>query len=90
MDTEGTEHLILEHSHSVLEKFKPIIICETLFDTIESDLEIIFRKYGYEFYNHTENGLEKVDSIIRKEDNGVRNCFFVHPSKFSQIKEFVK
>jgi FkbM family methyltransferase len=90
MDTEGTEHLILEHSHSVIENFKPIIICETLFNTIESDLEIIFRRYGYEFYNHTETGLEKVDSIIRKEDNGVRNCFFVHPSKFNQIKEFVK
>ena len=90
MDTEGTEHLILKHAHSILENIKPIIICETLFNTIEPDLEIIFRKYGYEFYNHTEIGLEKVDTIIRREDNGVRNCFFVHPSKFHQIKEFVK
>jgi FkbM family methyltransferase len=90
MDTEGTEHLILEKSHTVLADIKPIIICETLFDTIESDLEKIFRKYGYKFYNHTGKGLEEVDSIIRQKDNGVRNCFFVHPSKFSMIEEFVK
>ena len=90
IDTEGTEHLILKQSHSVLKNFKPIIICETLFNTIESDLEAVFRKYGYDFYNHTEDGLVKVDGIIRKQDNGIRNCFFVHPSKFDQIKEFVK
>ena len=90
MDTEGTEHLILEQSQAVLRDMRPLIICETLFDTIESDLEIIFQKYGYEFYNHTEIGLEKVDSIVREKDNGVRNCFFVHPSKFNLIKEFVK
>ena len=89
MDTEGTENLILEHSDMVLSQMKPIIICETLFQTIETELEKIFKKYGYEFYNHTDLGLEKVESIVREEDNGVRNCFFVHPSKFHLIEEFV-
>ncbi|MGB1206375.1 MAG: FkbM family methyltransferase [Chitinophagales bacterium] len=90
MDTEGTEYLILEHSHIVLGDMKPIIVCETLFNMIETKLETIFRKYGYEFYNHTAAGLEKVDSISRKKDDGVRDCFFVHPSKFHLIEEFVK
>lgn len=90
MDTEGTEHLILEHADHVLGTMQPIVICETLFDTIEPELEAIFLKYGYEFYNHTEKGLEKFDTIVRKTDNGVRNCFFVHPSKFKLIEEFVK
>lgn len=89
MDTEGTEHSILEHATMVLEEMKPIIICETLFDTIEAELEVILKRYGYEFYNHTEAGLEKVGSIQRSVDNGVRNCFFVHPSKFHLIEEFV-
>ena len=91
MDTEGTEHLILEHADIVLDKMKPIIICETLFDTIESKLEAILKKYGYDFYNHTDaDGLKKVDTITRDIDDGVRNCFFVHPSKVHLIEEFVK
>ncbi|MGY5353422.1 FkbM family methyltransferase [Wenyingzhuangia sp. IMCC45467] len=90
MDTEGTEHFILKHSDYVLEKIKPIFICETLFNTIESELESIFNKYGYDFYNHSETGLKKVSTIIRNEDNGIRNCFFVHPSRLHLIEEFIK
>jgi FkbM family methyltransferase len=89
MDTEGTENLILEKSDVILRQMKPIIICETLFNSIESELEKILRSYEYEFYNHTENGLKKVESIVRNEDDGVRNCFFVHPSKYHLIEEFV-
>ena len=90
MDTEGTEHFILENSDNVLKLMKPIIICETLFNTIELELEKLMRSYGYEFYNHTEMGLKKVNTIVREEDNGVSNCFFVHPNKFDLIAEFVK
>ena len=89
MDTEGTEHLILEQSQHVLSIMKPIIICETLFNTIEPQLESILSSYGYEFYNHVGNGLKKVEHITRTEDNGVRNCFFVHPSKSHLIEEFI-
>lgn len=52
LDTEGCEDQILKGAKSTIEKFKPIIICETLFNTIETQLEDIMLKYGYEFYNH--------------------------------------
>jgi hypothetical protein len=45
--------------------------------------------YGYEFYNHTPQGLKKVRTITRKADDGVSNCFFVHPENFHLIEEFV-
>ena len=90
MDTEGTENLILENATYVLDTMKPIIICETLFHMIENELEEILIAHGYEFYNHTETGLEKVPSIRREMDNGIRNCFFVHPDKKQLIKEFIK
>jgi FkbM family methyltransferase len=89
IDTEGTENLIMEHARDHLLSDKPIVICETLFGQIEKELEDIFRHYGYEFYNHVGNGLVKVESIQRKVDNGVRNCFFVHPSKNDWIAKFV-
>lgn len=90
LDTEGTENIILSKSANILKEMKPIIICETLFNKIELELELIMRSYGYQFYNHIGNGLEKVDSIVRQKDNGIKNCFFVHPEKYHLIKEFEK
>lgn len=89
IDTEGTEHLILQASKKLISETKPIIICETLYNTTEDKLEVFFKSLGYEFYNHLPKGLEKTISIKRKKDNGVRNCFFVHPSKFHLIQEFI-
>ena len=89
LDTEGTEHLILEHATQVLKQMQPIVICETLFNRIEAPLERLFEAYEYEFYNHTERGLVRVDTLLRKEDNGVRNCFFVPPGKRHLIEEFI-
>lgn len=89
MDTEGTEYKILEHADLILSQMRPIVICETLYNTIEPELEAIFKKFGYIFYNHTTSGLEKVDTIVREADNGVRNCFFVPPERFSLVEEFV-
>ena len=90
LDTEGCEDLILRNASITIEKFKPIIICEILFDRIESELEKIMFEHKYEFYNHVGNGLKKVNSIKRKSDNGIRNCFFVHPTKKYLIEEFIK
>lgn len=90
LDTEGCEDLILKNSSSTIEKFKPIIICETLFDRIENQLARIMSEHKYEFYNHVDNGLKKVDTLKRKSDNGIRNCFFVYPKKRHLIEEFIK
>ncbi len=89
IDTEGTENLILNGGHQTILLFKPIIICETLFNRIEKELEIIMRSHGYEFYNHLDQKLYRVNTLIREKDNGVRDCFFVHPEKFHLIQEFV-
>lgn len=89
MDTEGTEHYILKSADVLLKNHKPIIICETLFKANEKELEEILKPFGYEFYNNVGAGLQKVNSITRDSDNGVRNCFFVHPSKTNLIAEFI-
>ena len=68
---------------------KPIIICETLFQTIEQELEEIMTAHKYRFFNHTSEGLVEVNSIQREEDNEIRNCFFVPPSKIKFIEEFL-
>lgn len=89
IDTEGTEIDILKSGIESIKRFQPIIICETLFNTIENDLDIYFSQLNYDFYNHVENGLKKVSTIKRTEDNAIRNCFFVPKSKQNLINEFV-
>jgi len=89
MDTEGTEVNILKSGVESIIKHQPIIICETLFNNIESELEDFFKSLNYSFYNHTPQGLKKVATITRDVDNGIRNCFFVPDSKLNLISKFV-
>ncbi len=89
LDTEGAEAMILRGSSRAIEAFRPIIVSETLFHKIEGDLEDIMTPFGYIFFNHTVNGLEKVASIRRSKDDGVRNCFFVPSEKIHLIEEWV-
>lgn len=90
IDTEGCEDLILMESSNTINQFKPIIICEVLFNRIESQLENIMLGHNYELYNHNGKGLTKVSTIKRDLDNGIRNCFFVHPTKKHLIEEFIQ
>jgi FkbM family methyltransferase len=89
LDTEGAENLILRGAGKTLRSHEPVIICETLFNKIEKELESIMRNYDYEFYNHTHDGLKNVKSIVRAKDNGVRNCFFIPRSKVQLVEEWV-
>ncbi|MGZ0017599.1 FkbM family methyltransferase [Yeosuana sp. AK3] len=89
IDTEGTEIDILNSGKDIIKKFQPIIICETLFNTIEENLDTFLKELNYEFYNHTPKGLKKVETLKRSYDNGIRNCFFVPNSKKSLISGFI-
>ncbi|MCD4650610.1 MAG: FkbM family methyltransferase [Candidatus Cloacimonetes bacterium] len=89
MDTEGSEHIVLTNAGELLTKQKPIVICETLFNYNEMELEKIMNKLGYQFYNHISGKLHRVLTLQRSTDNGVRDCFFVHPEKFHLIEEYV-
>lgn len=89
IDTEGTEHLILGNGRKLLETCKPLVICETLYQTIESELEAVMKGLGYRFFNHVPGGLEEVPTLVRDTDNGVRNCFFVHPDRLPLIREHI-
>ena len=89
IDTEGTEAEILKSSITELKLHQPIIICETLFNTTENELDDFFSLLDYVFYNHTNKGLVKVNSIKREKDNGIRNCFFVPKTKIHLISNYI-
>lgn len=89
IDTEGTEHLILGGAAKLLRRHEPILICETLFNVIEEELEKIMRGYDYRFFNYRDGRLYETSTLIRKVDNGVRDCFFVPAKKVSFIEPFI-
>ena len=88
IDTEGTEHLILRGADHVLREQQPIIICETLFNVIEDEIENIMKRYDYHFFNHKNGKLFKTPTLKRESDNGFRDCFFVPSKKISWIEPF--
>ena len=90
IDAEGVEPLILKGMDPIINEQKPIIVCEVLFDQNEEELENIFKKHQYKFYVHTGKKLKEVDSITRKIDNDVRNCFFVPEEKIELIKAHIE
>lgn len=89
IDTEGTEHTILQGAANFIAQYKPVIICETLFNKIESAIEKEVKKHGYLFFNFKEGRLHLTPTIVRKADDGVRDCFLVHPSRTHLIAAFI-
>lgn len=89
IDTEGTENLVLEGASETITTHRPIIICETLFQKIEEKLEHIMKAHGYLFFNHLDGKLHRVDTLVRDKDNGVSDCFFVHPAKIELVEDFL-
>ncbi|AUC75486.1 FkbM family methyltransferase [Olleya sp. Bg11-27] len=89
LDTEGTEIHILNHGKNTIIKNQPIIICETLFNTIEKELEDYFKPLHYLFFNHIDKKLVEVSTITRTKDDGIRNCFFIPKNKVELISEYI-
>jgi FkbM family methyltransferase len=86
IDTEGTEDIILEGAINTIRKYQPVIICELLFNRIESKIEAILSKEGYVFFGHSKGKLLKLASLVREKDDGIRDCFFIHSSKLEIFK----
>lgn len=82
LDTEATEDRVLLGGENSIQRFRPIIISEVLFDKIEAKLDAILQPWDYLIYRHNEgSGLEKIDSLVRMEDDRARNFFFVPKEK---------
>ncbi|MGF1563791.1 MAG: FkbM family methyltransferase [Flavobacteriales bacterium] len=88
IDTEGNEHHILGAAIETLEIYRPIVICETLYNSNEAELEQLFKGLNYCMFRHVNSGLQETQSLARKHDDGIRNCFFVPSEKRSLIAAY--
>lgn len=64
IDTESTEHLVLNGLLETIKRDEPDIICEVLHGRTEEKLESIMRPLGYKFYWLSKEGLLLKDKIV--------------------------
>jgi len=94
LDTECTEHIIIENSIEEINTFKPIIISE-IYGPIEDHVVALFKNQimGYSMfqYLHNENKLVPIEHFnhIAEEDLN-RNFVFCPNTKIKLIESFLK
>lgn len=89
IDTEGTEDKILQGAAHTIANHRPIIICETLYKKIETEIATEIQKHNYLMYKFLKGGLYATQTLARVQDDGVRDCFFVPPEKKDLLNEFI-
>lgn len=88
LDTEATEHWVLEGAHNVLSTHRPIIMCEVIQGQIENELQTILSKYSYAIYATSDKGLIEVTSLVGN-DTSKTEFFFIPVEKTGIVKTLV-
>lgn len=76
IDTEATEHLVLEGAKAVLQRDEPMIICEVLWGRTERFLQSLLDNTNYQFFLITDGGLIKKEKIEGDRTYKYNNWFF--------------
>lgn len=85
IDTEGTEDKVLRGAKNVLEKFRPVFVCEVLaYTNIEEKLISIMNGRSYNYYFLQDNLLEQVEKIVG-DPYVVSNYLFVPIEKANRF-----
>lgn len=63
LDTEATEHLVLDGAVSTIQKHRPIILCEILPGKVESEIQSRIDSFGYLAFKITDSGLIEVQDL---------------------------
>ena len=88
LDTEATEDAVLKGASDILNRFKPIIICEVLHRwPAEQALDGILESLEYKYFLITDDGLVPKSEIKGDPDYVFRNFLFVPESKVSTALE---
>ena len=88
LDTEASEHLVLEGACGILADHQPIIFCEVLPDQIGEQIETILRRNNYRMFSIRKEGLFPVNSL---EDAVIehKEYIFAHSSQVDRVERFM-
>lgn len=91
LDTECTEHLILQSCKQLIQQFEPMIICE-VYDVIAKEVQAVLDDLNrFELYQYRDHYIEKIDSLQDvSADTKYRNFVFCPNSKKHLIQHFIR
>jgi FkbM family methyltransferase len=75
IDTEGTEHLVIEGGIETIKRDQPIIICEVLEGFTERFIHKLLDPIGYEYYWLSDKGPIKQETIVGHGDKSHNYLF---------------
>ncbi len=87
VDTEATEHKVLEGARHVLERDQPIIICEVLKGRTETFLHELLDNTTYRFFLITDKGLQEKQIIEGDHTYKNKNYLFVPQNKIHLLPD---
>lgn len=88
MDTEATEYYILKGAEALINKCKPVILCEVLSGYNEDKLEELLLRLDYGFYQVKENGLDRINSL-KHSPNHKNDYFFIPEGKEHMVDRYL-
>jgi len=90
IDTEATEHMVLEGAKNLLKRDEPIIICEVLKGRTEKYLHSILDNSQYKYYWISDDGLIEKKKIEGDGTYKNMNYLFITKKKIQDImKEII-
>jgi FkbM family methyltransferase len=89
LDTEETEHIILQNGLNTLSEHKPIVVCEIFSNQVANSLNEIFKPLNYLFFKSEGEWLIRDSEAIHREGI-IDNYFFVPQEKLHLINQFLK
>lgn len=90
IDTEGTEHIIIEGGLETITRDQPIIICEVLEGITERFLHELLSPIGYEYYWLSGSGLVKHEMISGHSDKNMNYLFVTQRRKAALLELEIK
>lgn len=87
IDTESTEPAVLRGGKELIERDRPIIMCEVLLKRVVSEIEQVFDGQDYQVYRIESSGIRKIEHI--EVDLNATNYLFVPIEKISLIPSHI-
>ena len=85
IDAEASDHIVLQRTKEILDRDKPVIICEILYTDTDHRLEDFFRGSGYRCFRIEKDGLAPRENIAGDSEDLYRNFLFGHESRVEEL-----
>ena len=88
LDTEATEHLVLDGASSTIQNQRPIILCEVLPDRLEDEIQSRVEAMDYLAFNITHLGLKQITDLSH-EIGSTNDHLFCPREKLDTIQHLI-